>query len=244
MWMFIGLLSFLGIFVFIIMAVISLFKKNGKAKRRSIYSIGCAVLFFIAIIADNSKPAIDTSTQVSKSVSPSGAEAKKNEEAQKKLQDEMDAKKKADAAKKKAEESNQTPQQKLVNVVTSAIGDKSDRGDKKKLTDLTVDEAGNIIVKFKINDNFSNNLIALGTEDDIVKILKAIKNSGIDFKTVTVFGSFPMQDKFGNSSESTVINIGFNKETVYKINFDNFIRKNIYSIADTKVLVHPDFISN
>lgn len=241
MWMFIGLLSFLGIFVFLIMSVISLFRKNGKAKRRLIYALGCIVLLFVSIIADNSKPATNTSTQISNT-----ANQNSDVKAKKKLQDEVDAKKKADeeaAAKKKTEEANQTPQQKLENAVTSAIGENSDRGDKKKLTNLTIDATGNIIVQFKIDDNFTKNLIALGTEDDIVKILKAIKNSGVDFKTLTVHATFSMQDKYGNPSESTVINIGYTKETVYKINFDNFNRKNVYSVADNKVLIHPDFVS-
>lgn len=241
-WMFIGLLSFLAIFVFLIMAVIAFFKKNGKVKRWLFTALGCFVLLFAAIIADSSKKndAVPTAKQTDeakqKEIDQTNAKNKQDEEvANKKTEDEA-------AAKKKAEEAAQTPQQKIQTAVTGAIGEKSNR-DGNKLTSLTIDGSGNIIIKFKIDDAFTENMIAIGAEDDITKALKSIKNSNVDYKTVTVFGTFAMQDKFGNSSEETVINIGFNKETVDKINFDNFDYKNIYSIADTKVFIHPQFVS-
>lgn len=49
MWMFIGLLSFVAIFVFLIMALIAKFKKTGKAKKMLLYAGGCFILLIAAI---------------------------------------------------------------------------------------------------------------------------------------------------------------------------------------------------
>jgi hypothetical protein len=197
-------------------------------------------------IANTGNSSNDSNTKDKPAVQTASATPKNNDaEAKKKAEEEAAQKKAAEeaaAAKKQAEEAAQTPQQKLQTAVTKAIGDKSNR-DGNKLTDLSIDPSGNIIVKFKIDDAFTENMIAIGAEDDITKALKSIKNSNVDYKTVTVFGTFAMQDKFGNASESTVVNIGYSKDTVTKINFDNFSYKNVYAIADTKVFINPQFVA-
>jgi hypothetical protein len=53
-------------------------------------------------------------------------------------------------------------------------------------------------------------------------------------------GTFSMQDIYGNVSEMVVIRASYLKETIQKINWDNFLNENIFTIADSSY-VHPDF---
>lgn len=93
-------------------------------------------------------------------------------------------------------------------------------------------ETNAIFVNWAINDNLTENLIIYGAKSDATDILKAIAQSGVDYTYVILSGSFSMVDKFGNTSESNVVNLTFYKTTVDKINWDNFLSDNIYTIAD------------
>jgi hypothetical protein len=102
------------------------------------------------------------------------------------------------------------------------------------LTELNFDdpEPGTIFVHWAINDNLTENLIKFGAKSDATSILKEIAMSGIDYTYVTLSGSFPLVDQFGNTNERNVVNLTFNKKTVDRINWENFISDNIYEIAD------------
>jgi uncharacterized protein YxeA len=246
MWMTIGILSFLGLLVFIILAIIHAVKKTGKAKKMLLLSLICLVLMIIGIsLSPNAKESTDNEKKVTQKVSD---ETKKQEETQKKA--EAEAKKKAEqeaAAKKKSEEDaklkaqNETPQTKLTNAVTSALGEKSNR-EGKKITASTLDSNGNILVKFKGDENVTENMTVTGIQMDIRDALKAIQKSNVPYNKANVITTYSMVDKFGNAKESDVINLTYSKATIDKINFDNFDRKNIYSIADTVTFVHPQFV--
>ena len=94
-------------------------------------------------------------------------------------------------------------------------------------------EPGAIFVNWNINDNLSEDLIRSGAKSDATDILQAIwAQTGIEYTYILLSGSFPMQDEFGNSDEKNVVNLVFNKETVEKINWTNFLSDNIYIIAD------------
>lgn len=103
-----------------------------------------------------------------------------------------------------------------------------------RLTTLNFDdpEQGAIFVNWAINDNLTENLIIFGAKSDATDILKALAQSRIDYTYVILSGSFPMVDKFGNSDEKNVVNLTFYKETVERINWENFLSDNIYDIAD------------
>lgn len=104
----------------------------------------------------------------------------------------------------------------------------------QRLTALNFDdpEQGAIFINWAINDNFTENLIIFGAKSDATDILKALAQSGIDYTYVILSGSFPMVDEFGNSDEKNVVNLTFYKETVARINWENFLSDNIYNIAD------------
>lgn len=250
---FLAIVGFLGFIVFAIMALVSAFRKTGKAKKRFLYALGCFVLLIIGVSispdAESASTKVKTENKGDSAKQKAGDEAKKKEEAQKRAEE--SAKKKAEAeaaAKKKTEEDaklkaeQETPQYKLNKSVTKALGEKSNR-DGQKITTLTIDSSGNIVLKFKGDDNLTSNMIVTGVQMDLSDALKAIKESEVNYKSVDLVATFAMQDKFGNSKEDEVVHLIFNKSTVDKINFENFDRKNIYSVADVVQFVHPEFVS-
>ena len=53
-----------------------------------------------------------------------------------------------------------------------------------------------------------------------------------DIGRVTLFWAFPLVDAYGNTSTETVMKATFYKDTISKINFDNFDYNNIPVICD------------
>lgn len=99
---------------------------------------------------------------------------------------------------------------------------------------------GQVYVKFAINDNLSENLIAGGAQLDCTAILKAIAQSGARYGSVQIVGTFPMKDAFGNVEETEIVRLTFDAATVQKINWSGFSYRRIYAIADSAD-VHPQF---
>lgn len=104
----------------------------------------------------------------------------------------------------------------------------------QRLTSLNFDdpEPQALFVQWAINDNLSETLIRHGARKDATDILEAIAASRIDYSYVIMSGSFPLSDQFGNANETNVVNLTFHKTTVDKVNWENFLSSNIYSIAD------------
>ncbi|MFD5853887.1 hypothetical protein ACFWGC_27615 [Cytobacillus pseudoceanisediminis] len=295
MWMFIGLLSFVAMFVFLIMSLVAKIKKTGKAKKMLLSAVGCFVLLIAAISFDGPSKNQPATTQVSednkeekkdeekakeeeKSESEKAAEeeaenkakeeaaAKKAEEdaAKRKAKDEaklkaeQKAKAKAEAeAKKKAEEEAKAkavaeaeakkkseaekPENVLKKAVVKALGKKSNR-DLDKVTKVSVNEqSGAVTVQFAGDDNFSEKMIVSGIKMDIEKVLEAVRKSKINYKELNISVTFSMVDKLGNAKESEVVSLVYYKETIDKINFDNFLYDNVFDITDIPPFIHPAF---
>lgn len=102
---------------------------------------------------------------------------------------------------------------------------------------------GAIFIKWAINDNLTENFIKYGAKMDVVRILKALADSQIDYTYITLSGTFSLVDQFGNSEEKNVVYLVFNKSTVDRINWDNFLTDNIYKIAD-QTNIHVLFRDN
>lgn len=126
-----------------------------------------------------------------------------------------------------------SPVDSLQTAILEAIGEKNNR-DLDKLTTLEVTQFEPPIINiwFALDDNFSSNLIRVGALMDIENMLKAIDDSGMEYESVSIIGTFALSDQFGNSSESPVIRSRFTRETVDKINWDGFSRRNLPDIAD------------
>lgn len=247
----IAVLSFLGLSLFLLLAVISLFKKNGKGKKMFKFAAGCFVLMIIGVAISPEAKEETASSKVEENDKKQDSEkqiaaeeSKKKEDTEatvkKIVEEEAAAKAKAEEeAKKKAEQ--ETPEYKLNQGITKALGKKSNR-DGEKLTELTFDQAtGDILVKFKGDDNLTSNMIVTGVRMDIKDTLEAVKKSGVTFNNVHVIVSYSMVDQYGNAEENDVVDLIYSKATVDKINFENFLTDNVYTVADIVGFIHPEF---
>ena len=97
-----------------------------------------------------------------------------------------------------------------------------------------------LIIQWTINDNLTSNFIMVGIQTDITDMLKIISQSGLlpDYQFVTFVGTFSLRDSFGNVSEERVVTASYNKSTVDKINWPNFLYSDIFTIADLQN-IHP-----
>jgi hypothetical protein len=77
MWTFIAVISFLGIFAFLILGIVNAFRKTGKAKKIFLYMAGCFVLMILASTQINTSE--KASTTENKNVVPSNKTAKEED---------------------------------------------------------------------------------------------------------------------------------------------------------------------
>lgn len=101
-------------------------------------------------------------------------------------------------------------------------------------------ERGDITIIWTINNNRSQDSIKTGMQMDMINILKAIDQSKFAYIFVVLSGTFSIQDEHGNIVETQVVNLGFNKSAVDKVNWENFQHSDIYDLADTQI-IHPLF---
>lgn len=107
---------------------------------------------------------------------------------------------------------------------------------------VSFDEAtGRVSVNWAINENLTEGMTKRGAQLDIVHILEAVVDSRVPFNAVDIEGTYSMVDTFGNASEQSVVSVTYSRETVTRINFDNFLTENAYVIADGK-RIHPAFV--
>lgn len=99
---------------------------------------------------------------------------------------------------------------------------------------------GEIGIKWIVYKNYSQELTKIGAELDIYHILLIFSQSKVDYKQLTMTGTYITQDAFGNNSELNVVTVLYLKDTIDKINWDDFPFTNVYSIAD-EVILHPTF---
>lgn len=111
--------------------------------------------------------------------------------------------------------------------------------DLPSVTDVHLETDKNLWVTIPANDNFSDELIIIGMLNDIIDALDLSRNvDGWD--TITVIITFSMQDTYGNAKEANVIAADYSRETVDKIQFDNFLTKNTLVISNQENLfIHP-----
>lgn len=75
-------------------------------------------------------------------------------------------------------------------------------------------------------------MIKKGTWKDAVNVLKHVR--GIkEVKEIALNVTFPTQDKYGKKSDMTVMKTDFKRQTIDKINFENFLTDNIPNVVDS-----------
>ena len=110
-----------------------------------------------------------------------------------------------------------------------------------RLLDYQYNEAAGVItVTWLIEDILTEDLTRSGARRDATDILRKADTSSTGFETITMIGMFAMQDTFGNVSEQNVVALTFQRATIDKINWSNFLPENIYTIADV-AKIHPAF---
>lgn len=124
------------------------------------------------------------------------------------------------------------PKEALRFEITKVLGE-GNRG-VPKITAINFDdpETGAIFINWALDDNLTMEFIGSGARSDATEIVRALHNSGIDYTYVILSGSFSLVDEFGNKNEANVFNLTFNKSTIEKINWENFLTDNIDNIAD------------
>ncbi|QUG86889.1 hypothetical protein GSN03_15005 [Bacillus nitratireducens] len=74
---------------------------------------------------------------------------------------------------------------------------------------------------------------------DTVSILKDLSNEK-NISEITFFYKYPLIDAYGNEKKDTVMKINLNRDTLDKINFDNFPHDNLPKISN-EYWEHPAF---
>ena len=97
-----------------------------------------------------------------------------------------------------------------------------------------------LFVRWAINDNLTAGMIRGGARIDIRDMLEVIADGSETYTTVFLQGTFAMVDQLGNASETPVVEATYTKDTVDRINFENFLTDNVYAIAENTDL-HPQF---
>ena len=174
-------------------------------------------------------------------------EAKANEEANKK---EEEQKVKADESKLKEEaESNgkaETPPPPttvsttdtstiLVNDIKKIVTD--ELGKKNNLKKNTIKDVQYVasdkgaIIALNANENLTTNMTKKGMWKDSKDILQPLsKVNGLDI--IIIHWYFPLVDTYGNEKDGIVMSFEINKETLNKINWDNFLTDNIPNVVN------------
>jgi hypothetical protein len=96
-----------------------------------------------------------------------------------------------------------------------------------------------VTAKFAIGDNFTEGLIKDGARFETIDILKYAKATYPNASQVTVQGSFPMKDAYGNTSTDVILNVTYLRSTLDKINFSGVDKDQIWEIRDFG-FVHPE----
>lgn len=88
-----------------------------------------------------------------------------------------------------------------------------------------------VLIYLKAQDKLTKSMIKKGMFIEANSILKNLQERE-EISEIVIFWSFPLVDNYGNIEEGTILKVGISKETLDKINFDNFIYDNIPTIAD------------
>ena len=90
-----------------------------------------------------------------------------------------------------------------------------------------------VTANFAISDNITEGFIKAGARYKTIEILKYAAATYPNAAQVTVVGTFPMEDAYGNTTTDEVINITYLRSTLDKINFDGVDKDNIWELMDS-----------
>ena len=103
------------------------------------------------------------------------------------------------------------------------------------------EDEGAIDVEFQLLENLNNEDTRTSFLIDTEIFSEQIQNE--DFNRISFSGFTDLVDKYGNVENTKVATLDMNKETIDKINFENFSYKNLPDIAD-EVNFHPALLDS
>ena len=112
-----------------------------------------------------------------------------------------------------------------------------------RLQDVFVDEAGEttehyVGITSKLGAGWNEKTMRDSFYSDVVAMVSELQNE--EFDRLVFDATADMQDEYGNVKEMKVLTENLTKETVDKINFENFQSSNLPNVADA-IFVHPAF---
>lgn len=79
-----------------------------------------------------------------------------------------------------------------------------------------------LYITFPIADNLTEGLRRAGIAKDTFELMKALKNHGVEFDSVTINGTFDMLDAYGaEKDDDHVFNVDVSHDTVNRIEYGN-----------------------
>lgn len=141
-----------------------------------------------------------------------------------------------EALKKHQENINNNVAKKSVEeIIINTIGEKNNQ--EKDYIDIVEVENSNLKIVLNGSDNFSSNMIKGNMLMKSVDILKEIENE-MKYQTISVNWKYPLIDTYGNKNDEVVLSFVLNRETLNKINWENFDYNNFKSVS-TNYYEHP-----
>lgn len=88
-----------------------------------------------------------------------------------------------------------------------------------------------VLLTAEAKENVSANYTKKGMWIATISILKDLKNEK-NISEIAFFYTYPLVDQYGNEKKDNVMKITFNRETLDKINYDNFLHNNLPKVAN------------
>lgn len=109
-----------------------------------------------------------------------------------------------------------------------------DRKNTPRLTKIaySTPENGDITITWSLQRYSTPALTESNAQIDAVNILKTLKKNKTRYIYVILIGMFPPSIANNNSSEQEVLNLGFNKSRLDKVNWEEFPSSDAFNLAD------------
>lgn len=94
------------------------------------------------------------------------------------------------------------------------------------------EDNGFLLIRAEGKESLTTSFTVKGFKLAIIDTLKDIRNEK-EIKTAAFNITYPLVDKYGNSTNQNVLKVEFSRDTIDKINYDNFNIDNMESVADS-----------
>ena len=137
----------------------------------------------------------------------------------------------------KKEEAPKTPVERATAFINKEFKDKTNT-DKARIVSIgESNDAFEIVLNG--DDNFTTNMMRTGMLSKSADVFEEVsKYEDVTTKDLSIGWMMTLVDQYGNENEQRVLNIRLSKETLAKINWDNFNYDNFENIAET-YFIHP-----